>query len=153
MPTNCRGPPPPFPFPGREVKKTEKNRYIWYRGMKIPVTQKDYTDTMRPQWKEAKRRKVRVKRELSLDWLKERGCDIPMHGPLVHEIIEDKQLLDALLLALNRLNAKERGLIHALFYENKTERDIAADSGTSYQAVNRKKQRILSKLRQWLKNS
>ncbi len=150
MPTNCRGPPPPFPFPGREVKKTEKNRYIWYKGLHFAVTQKDYTDTMRPQWKEAKRRKVRVKRELSLEWLIERGYDIPMDGPLVHEILEDKQLLDSLLMALNRLEKDERDLIVASFYGRKTEREIAAETNRSQSKVHREKERIISKLRKWL---
>jgi RNA polymerase sigma factor (sigma-70 family) len=132
------------------VKETDKDRYIWYRGMKIPVTQKDYSDTMRPVWKEAKRRKMRIKRELSLDWLKERGGDIPADGPLVHEIIEDKLLLDSLLSALDRLNDKELKLIKALYYQQKTEREIATESGQSKTRVHKEKHKILDKLRKLL---
>ncbi len=116
------------------------------------MTQKDYSDAMRPVWKEQKRRKMRIKRELSLDWLQERGQDIEMDGPLVHEIIEDKQLLDSLLAALDRLNDTEYKLIHALFYQNKTERELSRETGTPRKTLAYRRAKILAKLRELLEN-
>lgn len=106
---------------------------------------------MRPVWKEAKRRKMRIKRELSLDWLYEHGHDIPLDGPLVHEIIEDKQLLDSLLAALDRLNDTERSLIDALFYQNKTERELSRETGMPQKTINNRKWAIINKLKKLLK--
>jgi RNA polymerase sigma factor (sigma-70 family) len=143
---------PPFPFPGKEVKDLDKDRYIWYKGIRFYVTQKDYSDTMRPRWKEAKRRKVRIKREFSYDWLKGLGFDTEADGPLVHEITEDKQLLDALVSALKKLSADERNLIEAKYYQDKSIREYARQNGMSHAKANRLHNRILKKLQNLLEN-
>jgi RNA polymerase sigma factor (sigma-70 family) len=139
-------------FRGREVKETDKNRYIWYNGWRFYVTQKDYSETIRPEWKEAKRRKVRIVREFSYEWLKERGYGIPADGRLVQEIIEDQQVLDALASAVASLSKKDRSWLNAIYCEDRTEREIAKDRGVSQNTVNYHKHRIIAKLQKFLKD-
>ena len=59
----------------------------------------------------------------------------------------DKLLLDMLMSALDELTAEERGLIDALFYEDRSEQAAADALNISQQAVNKRKRRILAKLR------
>ncbi len=134
------------------MKKTEKNRYLWYKGIRFYVTQKEYSDTMRPQWKEAKRRKVRLKHEFSYDWLKRLSFDSEAESSLVHLIIEDNQLLDALATALKKLSAVERGLIKAKYFQGMSIREFARQNGMTHTKANRLHHRILKKLQKLLEN-
>ena len=63
------------------------------------------------------------------------------------EIVADKMLLDQLLSALDELGPDEQSLINALFYDDRSERDYAAEAGISHQAVGKRKQKVLVKLR------
>ncbi len=126
----------------------DKDRYIWLNGEKIPVSEEVYRALKRPEWAERKRRKVRQDRELSMDILSERDHNIPVGGPLVHEILEDKQLLDYLLVAVSSLDEKDRVWLSALY---KTEREVAKERGVSQNTVNYHKKRIVSKLQDLLK--
>ncbi|WP_329886537.1 sigma-70 family RNA polymerase sigma factor [Pseudoramibacter faecis] len=58
---------------------------------------------------------------------------------------------DDLRLALTKLTDEEYALVYALFYEDRTERDYAKELGVYPNAVHKKKQRILKKLKEILK--
>jgi len=49
--------------------------------------------------------------------------------------------------AITRLSKEDRFLITALFFEEKTERDVAAILGISQQAIHKRKSKILDKLK------
>lgn len=53
--------------------------------------------------------------------------------------------------ALSLLPDDERGLIQQLFFEERTERDLAVEYGLSQKGINKRKQRILEQLRELLK--
>lgn len=89
--------------------------------------------------------------ERSLDVFLADGFDIPSDEALVDEIVEDKLLLEMLLAALAELTDDERSLIDSLFYQEKSEREIAGEIGISSIAVHKRKHKILSKLRGILK--
>lgn len=64
-------------------------------------------------------------------------------------IVEDKALLDILNNALEELTEEERTLIHAIFWEDKTERQIAFEMGFKQsKSINKRKKKIIEKLRQ-----
>lgn len=65
----------------------------------------------------------------------------------VAELVADKLLLELLATALDDLEPDERLLIDALFYKDRTERDYAAEIGISHQAVGKRKQKVIEKLR------
>jgi len=127
-----------------------KTFYIQIGSEQVPVNEEIYRAFKRPAWAERKRQQVRAERERSLEAFAEEGFDIPSSDPLVDEIIADALLLDMLMSALDKLTDDERGLIDALFFEDRSERDVAGESGVSQQAVHKKKVRILEKLKRLL---
>lgn len=62
--------------------------------------------------------------------------------------IQTQQLHKALLL----LSDDERDLIERLFFQEQTEREIAAVYGLSQNAVNKRRKRVLDKLRELIKD-
>ena len=73
-----------------------------------------------------------------------------------HESVEDMVLrkisVERLHTALSTLSEKERELIETLFFEEKTERDVASALGISQPAVHKQKNKILKKLKLFLEN-
>lgn len=71
-----------------------------------------------------------------------------------HESVEDMVLrkisAEKLYQALAELSEKEREMIVALFFEEKTERELAAVLGISQPAVHKQKNKILKKLKTFL---
>jgi RNA polymerase sigma factor (sigma-70 family) len=128
-----------------------KNRYIWLDGVEVPVTEEVYRAYYRPLWREAKRKEVRGGMECSLDALKDSGFEAASDEKLIDELVADKLLLDELYAVLNELPDDERNLIDALFFEEKSERGVAASTGRSKTGIHKQKERILKKLRNLLK--
>ena len=129
----------------------DKEYFIVIDGEKIPVSEEVYRAFKRPAWTERKRRQVRADYERSLEQLAEDGFEVSDESTLVDEIVEDKMMLDMLFAALDELTADERGLIDALFFDEKSERKVANESGISQQAISKRKSKILAKLRKSLK--
>lgn len=125
----------------------EKEFLIIIDGEKVPVTEEVYRAFKRPAWAERKRRKVRADHERSLEAFMDEGQDISSGDPLVDEIVEDKLMLDMLFAALAELTDDERGLIEALFYQERSEREAAQDLGVPQTTLNYRKKKILK----WLK--
>jgi DNA-directed RNA polymerase specialized sigma24 family protein len=146
----------------------ENQRYIEIDGEQIPVTEEVYRVFKRPLWAEHKR-KERAKRcrdengfrctkdcrtcdkrcegsVLSLDRFSEAGFDVPDEVDMA-DLVADKLLLEQLMEALDDLEPDERSLIDALFFNDRTERDYAAEIGISHQAVGKRKNKVIGKLR------
>ena len=60
--------------------------------------------------------------------------------------------LEKLHIALQQLTAEELDIITKVFFENMTEREIAKLLGISQVAVNKRKHRILEKLKKIIEN-
>ncbi|MGI6332882.1 MAG: sigma-70 family RNA polymerase sigma factor [Zhaonellaceae bacterium] len=129
----------------------DKEYFIELNGRQIPVSKEVYDAFKRPAWKERKRRQVRAEKELSLEAFSDAGFEIPSGQALVDEIVEDKLLLDMLSKALLELTDDERFLIDELFFNDKSEREVAKEIGLSKTGVHKQKEKILSKLRNLLK--
>ena len=144
--------PPPFPEIARKGgDNVEKEFYIIIDGEKVQVTEEVYRAFKRPAWAERKRRMIRADMERSLDLFLESGFDIPSDAALVDEIVEDRWMIDSLSNALHELTTDERSLIDALFYQEKSEREIANEIGISSVAVHKRKHKILEKLHEMMK--
>lgn len=67
--------------------------------------------------------------------------------------VQVEKLLDVEIVrkALSFLNSEERDLINQLFYQEKTEQEVGILLHISQQAVNKRKQTVLIKLRKLLK--
>lgn len=129
----------------------DKEYFIELNGRQIPVSKEVYYAFKRPAWKERKRRQVRAEKELSLEAFADAGFEIPSGQVLVDEIVEDKLLLDMLFKALEELADDERFLINELFFNDKSEREVAKEIGRSKTGIHKQKEKILSKLRNLLK--
>ena len=127
-----------------------KDRYIIIGSEKVPVSEEIYHAFKRPAWAERKRRAVRADKVRSLEAFMDDGLEIPDEQALVAEIVEDKLLLDMLFEALAELTEDERSLIDVLYYADKSEREIAAETGRSKTSVHKQKNRILDKLKKLL---
>ncbi len=128
----------------------DKEYFIELNGRQIPVSKEVYYAFKRPAWKERKRRQVRAEKELSLEAFADAGFEIPSGQALVDEIVEDKLLLDMLSKALSKLTEDERILIGELFFNDKSEREVAKEIGLSKTGVHKQKEKILSKLKNLL---
>ncbi len=146
----------------------ENQCFIEIDSEQIPVTEEVYRAYKRPLWAEHKR-KERAKRcrdengfrctkdcrtceksregsILSLDKFNDEGYEVADSVDLA-ELVADKLLLEQLVDALDDLDPDERSLISALFYNDRTERDYASEVGISHQAVGKRKQKVIEKLR------
>ena len=90
-------------------------------------------------------------REDSLDRLMDDNAEQFMdHHESVEDMVLQKISAEKLYLALVKLSEKERELINALFFEEKTERELAVVLGISQPAVHKQKNKILKKLKTFL---
>lgn len=146
----------------------ERSFHITINGTQVPVTEEIYRAYMRPVWAERKRveREFRCRDEsgnrcvedcdecakqcsgsrLSLDHLCEEGFDVVDQVDIA-EIVAERQLLEQLCIALADLEPDERTLVDALFYKACTEREYAAAIGVTQQVVNKRKHKVIEKIR------
>ena len=68
----------------------------------------------------------------------------------VEEIVEKNLMIDKLNDCLYLLSDEEKELIQMIFFEELTEREIAAKKGVSQVAIHKRKQKILEKLKEFL---
>lgn len=147
--------------------------FIEIEDQKVPVTEEVYQAYMRPLWAEQKRseREKRCRDEngtrctkdcsycskqrsgtaYSLDSFQEDFGFEPAGKIDVEELVADKLLLDELFDILNELDPSSRRIIE-LFSIGLPEREIAAKTGLSQKAVNKRKQKLFTYLREKLKN-
>lgn len=135
----------------------EERRFIPLHGMLMEVTQEEYIRF----YQEQRRQKYLDERsenngDISVDMLTTdtmNGADIlvspeePVDEQAIRQVMVDK-----LKSCFLRLTADEMELIYALFYEGLTERQYADRKGIYHNAVHKKKQRILRKIKNFLEN-
>ena len=71
--------------------------------------------------------------------------------PSVEDIVLDRLHKEKLRLCLPMLTKEEWSLVYALYYEEKTEREYAGTLGISQNAVNKRRHKVLAKLRYLMK--
>jgi RNA polymerase sigma factor (sigma-70 family) len=79
--------------------------------------------------------------ELLVDGLAEDICDL----------LITKELIEKLKECLKLLSAEELELIRKLFYEEKSQRQLAKETGIAVMTISDRKNRILKKLKKYLK--
>ena len=86
-------------------------------------------------------------REVSLDKLLAEDWDYPSAEPTPENEIIGQFEIAMLYSGLDSLNGDERGLINALYFDGMTEREYAKEIGVTQKAVNKRKHKILEKLK------
>lgn len=122
-------------------------------GQVVPVTEEVYREYKRPQWREAKQKKVRQMREFSLEYMNENGIEhiYSDKQKLVEDIAEDNLMLEMLMKALETLTDDERSLINELYFNEKSERILSKQIDIPQQTINSRKAIIIKKLRKFMK--
>lgn len=93
-------------------------------------------------------KQVLPSREDSLDRLMEENArQFAAAAESVEDVVIRKLVVDKLHTALIQLTKEERDFICALFFDEKTESEVAKGLGVSQQAVHKRKNRILKKLK------
>jgi RNA polymerase sigma factor (sigma-70 family) len=132
-------------------KHMSKKFYITLQGAKIVVAEEVYRAYIQPFWKDKKRRQRQVAGgsiPLSLDQLledNESGFDIAGETDIEAEVMQkiDSEEIHRILA---QLPESDRAIIYGLIYDQKTERELAAELGMSQKTVNNHRRRILGKL-------
>lgn len=73
--------------------------------------------------------------------------------PDVHELVEQKIMVETLQKAIARLNPEERLMIRKYCYEDWSQREMARQSGISHQSVGARLKRIILKLQAYFDNN
>ena len=138
---------------------------IWIRGQYVEVTDEVYAAYMRGDrkmryfenelkterfvlGKEGQVVQIIPSREDSLDRLvDENAQQFPDEQESVESVVLNKLEVDRLHTALSLLTPEERALIQALFFEERSESELAAALGISQPAVYKRKMKILKKLK------
>ncbi len=147
----------------------DNKRKIWINGQLIEVTEEVYQVYMHGDRKmryfetdlkvermildeNGRIQQIIPSREDSLDRLMEDNArQFEDTGESVEDAVLRKIAEDELYQALTKLTHEEYALVYALFFEGKTERAYAKELGVYPNAVHKKKQRILKKLKEILK--
>lgn len=147
-----------------------ENNKIWINGQAVTVNDAVYAAYMQGDRKnryfendlkmervirnkDGSIKEILPSRENSLDRLMD---DNAAQYADAHESVEDAAFrritAETLYAALEKLSAAERALMIAVYFDGKTERDLAMVIGISQPAVHKQKNRILKKLKVFLEN-
>ena len=131
-------------------------RFIALHNMLMEVSEADYKDFYRTR----RRQKYLREQAVRINLLSFHALDTPeMSGEdtLVDETVHiekqiaDKLAIEEMLQCLSQLNEEERELISALYFESKAEHTLAIEYGISQQAVNKRRRKVISKLKALMK--
>jgi len=127
--------------------KKYRKQGVYVNGKKrladVPVDSELYKADNRAEYQRARSKKKHV------------SLDISVHIGIsadVAEIYEETQLVESLRTELAALSDEERQLIEYIYFDGLTERETADILMIAHQTVNKKKNRIIKKLRNSLKD-
>ncbi len=137
----------------------EKKEYrIKVQGQLVPVSEEVYVTYHR-----MKRRETYLEERdtvngvfyySTMDTAETTGEDgIPdLASPRVEDVVVDKLIAEKLHRCLDQLSKYEQELIFNLFFQNKSEHQMAAESGIPRMTIHNRKKRILTHLKKLIEN-
>lgn len=134
----------------------KKEYYILVNGDKVAVSKEIY----QAYWKHTNREKYlerldRQNRLLLFSYLDQEGNfeeSLEDKSVDVEKLVETKEAIEELHLALSKLNDEEREIIDALYFREETVRDVANVFNISHPALIKRRNKILEKLKNILKD-
>ncbi|WP_166083252.1 sigma-70 family RNA polymerase sigma factor [Erysipelothrix anatis] len=137
----------------------EKKEYqIKVQGQLVSVTEEVYLTYYRMKRRELhleeKDAKHGVFHYSALDTAEINGEDaIPdLTSPRVEDVVTDKLIAEKLHQCLAQLDKEEQELIFTLFFQNKSEHQLAAETGIPRMTIHNRKKRILVQLKKLMEN-
>ena len=134
----------------------KKEYHIYVRGKAVPVSEEVY----KAYWKITEHEKYLQRKDWKYDVIPFSALDNDGHfvDNIIYEridlekIVEVKMQIEELNKALATLTKKERELIEAIFYKEESLRSIGKKEKVSYQAIGKRRDKILEKLRKLLED-
>ena len=141
----------------RLIEENPKRRFILLGGMLMEVSEEDYVQMNREKSRMQYQRKVAKKMgEFAYNSVGADGFDgaviLVDHSLDVSEVVEQRIIVDKLHEAIKMLMDDELELIKALFLDDMSEREYSREKGISHTAIQKKRQKILEKLRKLIEN-
>lgn len=120
----------------------------------VKVDDETYAELKRIDWREEKHKKRAVQHEICFSQLDIEGFENHENydefvrlSESVEENVINAEMQTELQNAIDSLEQLERKIIIGIFFENKTEREVADEMGISQKTVNKYKRKILLKLK------
>ena len=143
----------------REQKKEEyrvdkKDYYLYVKGKEVKVSEEVY----KAYWKITEHEKYLQRKDWKYDVIPFSAMDYDGHfvDNIIDEridlekIVEVKMQIEELNKALNSLTEEERDIITAIFFREESLRSIGERKNRSYQAIGKRRDKILEKLKKIL---
>ncbi|WPK69141.1 hypothetical protein EUCA11A_33290 [Eubacterium callanderi] len=139
----------------RDPESFSNRWFIPVGGMLLEVNQQDYKDFYRTKERQDYLEELdKEYRAVSYETLKEQSYQekdlINIKEVDVHKIVETGLLIKELRKALSQLNQDEFALIKAIYFDDKTIKDLSNSRGISINAAYKQKQRVLNKLKKMM---
>lgn len=136
----------------RFTEENPKRRFWLFGGMLMEVSEADYVQMNREKSRMQYQCKIAKKMgEFSYDSLDTDDFDgvliLEDPRPNVSEVVEQRIMVDKLCEAIKLLSDEEAELIKALFFDDVSEREYSREKGISHTAVQKRRQKVLKKLR------
>ena len=134
----------------------KKDYYLYVKGKVVKVSEEVY----KSYWKITEHEKYLQRKDWKYDVIPFSAMDYDGHfvDNIIDEridlekIVEVKMQIEELNKALATLTKKERELIEAIFYKEESLRSIGKKEKVSYQAIGKRRDKILEKLRKLLED-
>ena len=131
---------------------SENKKYtIVVKSNRVEVSEAVYGAYHKEREAERYQRKCIHQFELSLERFQDEGVNVEFlitrFQPSIEDMMIDQEQLRKLHIALDALTVEERLLIHELFFNGKSERILASETGISNMTIHDRKCRILKKLK------
>ena len=151
----CRSPPLVLRFQSHFENKHMREYTLIVKGRRIPVTYEVYKAYYQEYEHERYLKNKYAKHEHSLEQFLEVGVSVEFicldsTTPVEDEVLKSEQL-SYLRCCLDKLSKEEQQIIYGIFFEEKTERQLAQQLQISASAVGYRKRKILKALFQKMK--
>ena len=138
------------------MDKDKREYFIYVKGKAVPVSEEVY----KAYWKITEHEKYLQRKDWKYDVIPFSAMDYDGHFVDnitnekidIEKIVEVKMQIEELNKALATLTKKERELIEAIFYKEESLRVIGKKEKVSYQAIGKRRDKILEKLRKLLED-
>ena len=138
------------------MDKDKREYFIYVKGKAVPVSEEVY----KAYWKITEHEKYLQRKDWKYDVIPFSAMDYDGHFVDnitderidIEKIVEVKMQIEELNKALATLTKKERELIEAIFYKEESLRSIGKKEKVSYQTIGKRRDKILEKLREILKD-
>ena len=134
----------------------KKDYYLYVKGKAVKVSEEVY----KAYWKITEHEKYLIKKDWKNNVIPFSAMDYDGHFVDnitderidIEKIVEVKMQIEELNKALATLTKKERELIEAIFYKEESLRAIGKKEKVSYQAIGKRRDKVLEKLRKLLED-